>query len=74
MLFGLLMATLGIAVFHQCPFPYFIVFLSIAGLGLGIFCVSSMAYLNERVPRSLKGTISGVFYFFGEQVIFSGRF
>lgn len=64
MILGLLMAALGIAVFHQCPFPYFIVFLSIAGFGLGIFCVSSMAYLNERVPRSLKGTISGAFYFF----------
>jgi len=64
MLLGLLMATLGMAVFHQCPFPYFIVFLSVAGLGLGIFCVSSMAYLNERVSRSLKGTISGAFYFF----------
>lgn len=64
MIFGLSMTALGIGVFHKCPFPYFIVFLVMAGFGLGIFCVSSMAYLNERVPKSQKGTISGAFYFF----------
>lgn len=64
MLSGLSITVLGIAVFHQCPFPFFIIFLGIAGLGLGIFCVSSMAYLNERVPKPQKGTMSGAFYFF----------
>ena len=64
MIFGLSMTALGIAVFHQCRFPFFIVFLVLAGLGLGIFCVSSMAYLNEQVPKSQKGTMSGAFYFF----------
>jgi MFS family permease len=63
MIVGLLIAALGIATFHTCEYPLFIVFLALAGLGLGMFCVSSMAFLNERVPMSLKGTISGAFYF-----------
>jgi MFS family permease len=29
-----------------------------------MFCVSSMAYLNECVSDSLKGTISGAYYLF----------
>jgi MFS family permease len=64
MVFGLSITALGIAVFHGCPFPYFMGLLVLAGLGLGIFGVSSMAYLNERVPNSQKGTMSGTFYFF----------
>ena len=65
MIIGLLAAATGIAVFHIFPSPQFVVFLALAGLGLGMFCVSSMAFLNERVSRSLKGTISGAFYFLG---------
>jgi MFS family permease len=63
MVVGLLMAALGIATFHKCQYPLFIVCLALASLGLGMFCVSSMAFLNERVSDSLKGTISGAFYF-----------
>jgi MFS family permease len=29
-----------------------------------MFCVSSMAYLNECVSDSLKGTISGAYFLF----------
>ena len=29
-----------------------------------MFCISSMAYLNEGVSDSLKGTISGAYYLF----------
>jgi MFS family permease len=29
-----------------------------------MFCVSSLAYLNECVSDSLKGTISGAYYLF----------
>jgi MFS family permease len=63
MIAGLLIAAFGIAAFHKCRYPLFIVFLATASLGLGMFCVSSMAFLNERVSKSLKGTISGAFYF-----------
>ena len=64
MIFGLSITALGMAVFHRCPFPFYIVFLVMAGFGLGIFCVSSMAYLNERVQERQKGAMSGAFYFF----------
>ncbi|MEW6265371.1 MAG: MFS transporter [Thermodesulfobacteriota bacterium] len=64
MLFGLLIAALGLATFHNCKYPFFMGLLALASLGLGIFCVSSMAYLNERVSEAVKGTISGAFYFF----------
>ena len=72
MLSGLLLAALGLAVFHACRYPLFIVFLALAGLGLGLFCVSSMAFMNERVPRSMKGTISGAFFFFWGAGYFCG--
>ncbi len=29
-----------------------------------MFCVSAMAFLNEAVPDSLKGSISGIFFVF----------
>ena len=41
-----------------------IVILALASFGLGVFYLSSMAYLNEVVPDSLKGTISGAYYLF----------
>ena len=37
--------------------------LAITSIGLGVFCVSSMAYLNECVPDSSKGAVSGSYYF-----------
>ena len=72
MISGLLLAASGLAVFHVCRYPLFIVFLALAGFGLGLFCVSSMAFLNERVSPSLKGTISGAFYFFWGAGYFCG--
>jgi len=41
-----------------------VVYLSLflASFGLGMFCISAMVLLNEAVPVSLKGAISGVFY------------
>ena len=59
---GLLMVAAGVA-----PFMWFtgwLVFalLFLASFGLGMFCVSAMVMLNESVPVSLKGSISGVFY------------
>lgn len=72
MIVGLLMAALGVATFHKGSYPWFIVLLALASLGLGMFCVSSMAFLNDRVPESLKGTISGTFYFFWGMGYFFG--
>lgn len=64
MVVGLFAMALGTGVFHICDSALMLVFLTIAGLGLGIFCVSSMAFLNERAPESHKGTISGAYFFF----------
>lgn len=63
MIMGLLLAASGTAFFHICKYPYYNVFLGMAGFGLGVFCVSSMAFLNDHASMSLKGTISGAFYF-----------
>ena len=63
MLCGLLMTAVGLATFLNFNQIGFIGLLSFAAIGLGIFCASAMALLNECVPTSLKGTISGIFYF-----------
>ena len=64
MIGGLLTASLGIAIFSELNQPLISVALTIASLGLGVFYLSSMAFLNEMVPNSLKGTISGAYYLF----------
>ncbi len=61
---GLLAASLGIAAFIFLHGVWLFIFLSIASLGLGVFYLASMAFLNEIVPDSLKGTISGSYYLF----------
>lgn len=62
MISGLAMAAVGIALFEQFTLPSIYLPLTLASFGLGIFCVSSMAHLNECVPDILKGTISGSYY------------
>jgi MFS family permease len=37
--------------------------LALSGFGLGVFCVASLAKLNDSAPRHLKGTVSGAYYF-----------
>jgi len=64
MITGLLTASFGIAIFSELNQPLISVALTIASLGLGVFYLSSMAFLNEVVPNSLKGTISGAYYLF----------
>ena len=64
MIAGLLTASFGIAIFSELNQPLISIVLTIASLGLGVFYLSSMAFLNEVVPNSLKGTISGAYYLF----------
>lgn len=59
----LIMASVSIALFSEFNLPALIGFLTLAAFGLGAFCVAAMAFLNDYVPNSLKGTISGAFYF-----------
>lgn len=62
MILGLIMAAAGFATFTFFTSPIIYIPLTIASIGLGVFCVSSMAYLNECVPESLKSTISASYY------------
>jgi MFS family permease len=61
---GLVLAAGGLAWFSPLQPPWIQVSLTLASLGLGVFCVASLAFLNERVSDSLKGTISGAYYLF----------
>ncbi len=72
MIIGLAAAAAGILLFHGFNSIPAILFLSLASLGLGVFSVSSLAFLNERVSQSQKGSISGVYYFFFGLGYFSG--
>lgn len=63
MIYGLTLATIGIASFSAFRLPVLIGLLTLAAFGLGAFCVAAMAFLSESVSNSLKGTISGAFYF-----------
>lgn len=59
---GLLLVAAGIAPFMWFSGEIIFLLLFLASFGLGMFCVSAMVLLNEAVPASLKGSISGVFY------------
>ncbi len=62
MIMGLALAAVGIVIFDLFVLPWIYVPLTIASIGLGVFCVSSIAYLNECVPDGLKATISSAYY------------
>jgi MFS family permease len=59
---GLLLVAGGIAPFMWLNGKVVYLSLFLASFGLGMFCISAMVLLNEAVPVSLKGAISGVFY------------
>jgi MFS family permease len=59
---GLLLVAAGLASFMGFKGNLVYGALFLASFGLGMFCISSMVILNEAVPVSLKGSISGVFY------------
>lgn len=62
MVLGLILAGIGTATFSSLSHPWINGPLLLGGLGMGIFSVSSMSFLNELVPASLKGSISGLYY------------
>lgn len=72
MILGFLVTALGVGLFPALDQPYITIILTLAGAGLGIFYISSMAYMNETVPNSLKGTISGAYYLFWGVGFFMG--
>jgi len=64
LVWGMVLAAAGLAVFPLFPGLWTYVPLGIASIGLGTFCVASIAELNENAPDILKGAISGSYYFF----------
>ncbi|SHI27825.1 MFS transporter [Desulfosporosinus lacus] len=72
MILGLLIAAVGIIVSPAFSFPLILLVLAISSLGLGVFHLASMAFLNESVPNSLKGTILGTYYLFWGVGMFFG--
>lgn len=72
MILGLVTVAGGFIVMPAYSFPLILLALTIASFGMGAFCLASMAYLNETVPGSLKGTISGAYYLFWGSGYFFG--
>ncbi len=64
LVWGMALAAAGLAVFPLIPGLWVYGPLGMASIGLGVFCVASMVELNESVPDTLKGAISGSYYFF----------
>ena len=64
MVLGLCVFAAGLLLFRSLPLPALIVTLGVASLGLGVFYLSSMAFLNGTVPAGQKGAISGSYYLF----------
>lgn len=62
MVSGLVIASLGIVMFDLVAPHWILMPLTVASFGLGVFCVSSMAHLNESVPVAFKGSVSGGYY------------
>lgn len=60
MIAGLIFAALGLAATLLTPATF--VSLAISSFGLGVFCVASLAKLNDSAPQHLKGTVSGAYY------------
>lgn len=64
MIIGLLVTAGAMIVTSALDVPLVLLSLTTASLGMGIFYLASMGYLNEFVTDSLKGTISGAYYLF----------
>lgn len=64
MVAGLWIAAIGLAFFPSLDQGAAMAILGGASLGFGIFYLSSLAYLNEAVQDSEKGTVSGVYFLF----------
>lgn len=62
LLAGLALVTAGLALFPAFGGTGALAFLALAAFGLGMFCVSALARLQEALPLSLRGSASGLFY------------
>jgi MFS family permease len=72
MIWGLIMISIGLGMFPGKNGWMIFPWLFLTSVGLGVFCVSALAWLNNSVGDSLKGTISGAFYLFWGIGFFTG--
>ena len=72
MILGLTCSALAWGFFPYTGKLFATILLGISAGSLGGFFVSSMAFLNEKAPDSLKGTISGAYYLFWGMGYFLG--
>ena len=72
MIWGVIMTSVGFGFFSgRCGWMIY-PWLFLISVGLGMFCVSALAWLNSSVDDSLKGSVSGSFYLFWGIGFFSG--
>ncbi len=64
LIWGMALAAVGLATFPLVSGLWAYIPLGFASIGLGMFCVASIAEMNEKAPDKLKGAISGSYYFF----------
>ncbi|MCG8614844.1 MAG: MFS transporter [Desulfobacterales bacterium] len=64
MVTGFLMASAGMILFPWVDLTWMLPLLAVAALGLGTFCVSALAWVNEWDKAVSKGVLSGVFYLY----------
>jgi MFS family permease len=64
MAIGLAVAAVCLGILPGLELPSTLAALTAASLGLGVFYLASMIFLNETVGENLKGTISGAYYLF----------
>ncbi|MBI9088197.1 MAG: MFS transporter [Desulfobacterium sp.] len=72
MVFGLIAVSMGVGLFPGRQGGEIYPWLFLASFGLGVFCVSALAWLNDAVGDTLKGTVSGTFYLLWGMGFFSG--
>jgi len=59
---GLWIISGGLVSFIMAPLLFANITAAASGFGLGVFAVSSMAFMNESYPDQRKGTASGMYY------------
>ncbi|MHC1758971.1 MAG: MFS transporter [Negativicutes bacterium] len=69
---GVGLAALGLGASPFCDLEWLLLLLSIGSLGMGVFCIASMTFLQGAVPDALKGTIGGAYYLFWGLGMFVG--
>jgi len=69
---GLGLAAMGLSASPFCDMGWLLFVLSIGSLGLGVFCIASMTFLQDAVPDALKGTTGGAYYLFWGLGMFVG--